>query len=229
MSPYESMYWSWWNHPLACWIGAALLLPLVLRRLSFLHAYMVLCLALTCADAMITGMWSKLGGESSPLFGALSFWFVIVGDWRVHWLVQRQAHSSAAAPWGGGAAAWRAALICLIPTVTLKLANYAFPVALSQTRIIYLSYELIALAIMTVIQGVYLGQWLSGRPASHIKWARGVLAFAQVQYALWALADMIILSGYDVGFALRIIPNVMYYALYLPVVWALAPEEEARG
>jgi hypothetical protein len=229
MSPYESMYWSWWNHPLACWIGAALLLPLVLRRLSFLHAYMVLCLALTCGDAMITGMWSKLGGEASAIYTPLTFFCILQGDWRVYWLLRREESGAQVGGWGGWPAIRVALSMAVVPSLIVEIAGYAFPAAMSQGRVMFLLYELSALGIMTALQGIYLAQWLSGRPAAHIKWARGVLAFAQVQYVLWALADMIILSGYDVGFALRIVPNVMYYALYLPVVWALAPEEEARG
>jgi hypothetical protein len=229
MSPYESLYWSWWNHPLACWISAALLLPLILRRLSFLHAYMVLGLALTCADALVTGMWSKLGGESSWLYTPLSFVFVVAGDWRVHWLVQREVSRTQDAPWGGLAASRLAFVIAILPSLAVELGKFPFPDALAQSRVMYLFYELWALAILTTIQGIYIAKWLEGRPAPYIMWIRGVVGFAQAHYLLWALSDMIILSGYDMGYALRIVPNVMYYALYLPAVWLLAPVEERDG
>ena len=42
-----------------------------------------------------------------------------------------------------------------------------------------------------------------------------------IYYALWAVADVLILAGRDVGWALRIVPNQLYYAFWVPVVWWL--------
>jgi hypothetical protein len=54
-----------------------------------------------------------------------------------------------------------------------------------------------------------------------------VASFEIVQYALWALADVLILSGMSWGFLLRIVPNSLYYAFFLPFVWWTAPREAA--
>ena len=53
------------------------------------------------------------------------------------------------------------------------------------------------------------------------RFLRAVLAYVAVYYALWALADVLILAGWDVGWALRVLPNQLYYAFWVPVVWAL--------
>jgi hypothetical protein len=46
------------------------------------------------------------------------------------------------------------------------------------------------------------------------------MAYVAVYYALWALADVLILVGrLDAGWGLRVIPNQLYYALYLPFVY----------
>ena len=43
-------------------------------------------------------------------------------------------------------------------------------------------------------------------------------------YALWASADAIILaSGADVGFLLRVVPNALYYGGLVPVIAWTAP------
>jgi hypothetical protein len=43
-------------------------------------------------------------------------------------------------------------------------------------------------------------------------------------YALWAGADAIILtSGADTGFLLRVLPNALYYGGFVPVVAWAAP------
>ena len=49
--------------------------------------------------------------------------------------------------------------------------------------------------------------------------------FEIAQYVLWAGADVVILSGHDVGYLLRLLPNAMYYALFVPFAWWSAPEE----
>jgi hypothetical protein len=36
---------------------------------------------------------------------------------------------------------------------------------------------------------------------------------------------VVILAGWDFGFALRILPNVLYYAFFVPFVFATAPRE----
>jgi hypothetical protein len=59
------------------------------------------------------------------------------------------------------------------------------------------------------------------------RWSLFATHFEIAQYALWALADVIILGGHDVGYALRLVPNTMYYVLYLPFVAWSAPRDLA--
>ena len=42
------------------------------------------------------------------------------------------------------------------------------------------------------------------------------LAFANY---LWATADVLILAGVDLGWALRLLPNQLYYAFTVPFFW----------
>lgn len=80
---FESWYFSPLNHPGAAWLSAAIMLAVVLRKLPFFWAFVVGALAVTVADATVTGAWSKLGGESHVAFPVLSFFFVLFGDWRL--------------------------------------------------------------------------------------------------------------------------------------------------
>ena len=50
--------------------------------------------------------------------------------------------------------------------------------------------------------------------------ARAVLAYAVAYYALWAAADLSILAGRDAGWALRMLPNQLYYALFVPFAFS---------
>jgi len=38
-------------------------------------------------------------------------------------------------------------------------------------------------------------------------------------YALWAAADLLIVAGFDAGWAVRLVPNQLYYAWYVPFVY----------
>jgi hypothetical protein len=51
------------------------------------------------------------------------------------------------------------------------------------------------------------------------RFLRATVWFVAAYYALWALADVLILAGLDVGWALRVVPNQMYYGFWVPVVW----------
>lgn len=50
---------------------------------------------------------------------------------------------------------------------------------------------------------------------------RATALYVAAYYALWACADVLILSGVDAGWALRVLPNQLYYGFWVPVAWWL--------
>jgi hypothetical protein len=51
-----------------------------------------------------------------------------------------------------------------------------------------------------------------------------VSRFVLLYYGLWATADVIILAtGSDLGFALRVVPNVLYYGGLIGAIGRMAP------
>ena len=76
---------------------------------------------------------------------------------------------------------------------------------MNQARVLFLVYE-IGFFLLTLA----LLKWhpqLQKTP-----WLRRVSFFVLVYYGLWASADLIILTTQsDLGFALRVVPNVLYY------------------
>ena len=52
-----------------------------------------------------------------------------------------------------------------------------------------------------------------------LRYLRAVLAYVAVYYALWGIADVLILAGFDAGWGLRILPNQLYYSFWVPVAW----------
>jgi hypothetical protein len=55
-----------------------------------------------------------------------------------------------------------------------------------------------------------------------------VAHFVVIYYSLWATADLIILTtGADVGFAVRVLPNVLYYGGLIAVMaWSAEKASE---
>jgi len=49
---------------------------------------------------------------------------------------------------------------------------------------------------------------------------RSTLLYVAVYYALWACSDLLIqIGGIDAGWLLRVVPNQLYYAWWVPVVF----------
>ena len=88
----------------------------------------------------------------------------------------------------------------------------------------FLVYE-IAFFLLTLA----LLKWHSRLKAT--PWLRKVSLFVLVYYGLWATADAIILTTEsDLGFALRVVPNVLYYGGLIAMMgWAAATGRNSGG
>ena len=71
---------------------------------------------------------------------------------------------------------------------------------------------------------VYPGRLLGMVQAPVRHWVLSIASFEMLQYALWVACDLLILAGVEWALVLRIAPNTLYYALFLPFVVLRAPE-----
>ncbi|MCH2110489.1 MAG: cytochrome c [Polyangiaceae bacterium] len=95
-----------------------------------------------------------------------------------------------------------------------------FPNFFTDVRWTYLVYELLFVFLTAVL--LYRQRRLTREASgSHLSIAEQVLKYVALYYSFWALADVIILAGFDAGYALRILPNLLYYGLYIPFLWLL--------
>ena len=51
------------------------------------------------------------------------------------------------------------------------------------------------------------------------RYAVAVMAFVGVYYVLWLASDVIVARGVDAGWALRVVPNVLYYGALVPFAY----------
>jgi len=205
---------------------SAVLLGLHGSNVRFQDPFIRLFLWLFCAeialDAWATGGWTPLG--EGGLAQNVAIVFVILGDWRYFVLVERYATGGAPR---AGASPWLRALgwALLIPIIS-GVGTRVFPEFFASPRWIFLVYELMFLGLALFLGVVVLPKRLKGVPAPVRRFVLALTWFEAAQYALWAYADVVILSFGDVGYAFRLIPNAFYYALFLPFVLWRAPRME---
>jgi hypothetical protein len=188
----------------------------------FVHFY-TLCFACeTILDPLATGPLARwLGYEGTALATAVLLLFVLLGDFRVFLLVFRLARPE---PGLGSSLALAALATLFVPLIAWPSdvgLRTVFPDLPHQS--IWLIYELAFFGVAVFLREVYVPAQVrlsEGEKAPRASYLRSVMAYVAVYYALWALADVLILVGrLDAGWGLRVIPNQLYYALYLPFVY----------
>jgi hypothetical protein len=221
---FRAIYESPWHNPAAFWAAGVAFLAWWARRKAFLVAYFALFVVEILADALATGGWS---GLRPPWATPIAIAFVILGDFRYFLLVERFAKAPHAAPRDATPrGAWASAIaLSLVVPVASSIANRALEGRVTDARWTFLTYESIFLVLALVLRFAILPKRLAALAPDVRAWLLAVTTFEIVQYALWATADVVILAGADAGFLLRLVPNAMYYALFLPFVAWRAPAE----
>lgn len=211
---WKSVYESALFHPVLFWIAGALFVVAIATRMSFLQGYLVLGAFEILADATLTGPWSPVP-QVKALATAVPLAFVIMGDARYFVIVERVRSGKLDAR----ALATAIGFAFIVP-VASYVPQLLWPATFEKSRHVFLLYE-----TMFLVLAIGMRAWLPRRlDGEGRRWALRLTEFEIAQYALWALADVVILAGSDAGFALRLVPNAMYYVLFLPFVARTAPE-----
>ena len=204
------------------------------RVAGFVRGYALVFAVETMLDPFAGGPLLRwLGLADGTLATVVMVAFVLLGDFRVFLLVLFLAARASSPSAGAGAArearslprvAGEAALWTLVVPVVAVGGNAALRALAGDlpSQSIWLVYELAFVAMALVLRrAVVPARVPAERP--HVRaYLRAVLAYVAIYYALWAAADVLILAGgVDAGWALRIVPNQLYYAFYVPLVYGL--------
>jgi hypothetical protein len=225
---FRAIYDSPWHNPAAFWAAGLAFLAWWMRRKPFLTAFVALFTVEILADALSSGAWSPVTLLHSPAEQPLSIAFVILGDWRYFLVAERYARSPSARPGDATApAAWASSIaLSFVVPIASAIANRHLPAGLAaDVRWTFLVYEILFFLLAIALRFAVYPRRLAAAPAPVRAWILRVTTFEIVQYALWALSDVTILAGVDAGFALRLVPDGMYYMLFLPFVALTAPAE----
>jgi hypothetical protein len=184
----------------------------------FVRLYALLFCIETLIDPIATGpLVSALQlGETGAT--AMGLTFVLLGDFRVFVLVLTVASPDRS----------RAASIgeALLWTPVVAVSGFAVHAALDSIlggvpgQLLWMIHELLFIAICVALRGVVNRRMPAD--AAHRKKLMRAIGFVMLYYGLWAGADALILFGdFDWGWAVRVIPNQLYYAVWVPFVYAL--------
>lgn len=141
--------------------------------------------------------------------------FVLIGDFRVFLLVFAVARPETIL--------WPAVLKAALWTAIVPGVAYGGWYAVETTggplhaQTLWLTYELCFLALALWMRA----RWLPAQRSRAGRYLRAVLAYVAAYYALWAAADVLILSGVELGWLLRVVPNQLYYVFWVPVAFLL--------
>ncbi|MBK7978087.1 MAG: hypothetical protein IPK07_34190 [Deltaproteobacteria bacterium] len=234
VGPFESFYGSAAQQPASLWVAALVGWAGVLvleDRPRSVRRFASACAALAILDAWLTANHVLgIGALPGVLATAAPLCFVLAGDLRVFLFLdvvnvsEPRTLELRRARWGRVLA-----LTVLVPVIAFGVVkpladSLAAPDAAG--RILFLGYELLFLALILVLRQRVLPRQLADRGAVR-GWARSVASFVAVYYGLWALADLWILlappPARDLGFGLRVLPNLLYYGGLGPwIAWRSA-------
>jgi len=175
------------------------------RAARFVRRWAVVFAVVALVDLVATG---PLGWPLVP--------FVLLGDFRVFALVlvvMDPTHPRA------GTLLRAAGLTLVVPLFAYGLIRLVDTIAIEQPdTMLWCVYE-----ISFVVLAESLVVWLLPRIATDRepvrRYLRAVLGFVVLYYVLWALADVITLRGDDWGWGLRMVPNQLYYGLFVPFAY----------
>ncbi len=222
---WHAFYYAAWQWPCALLVvpflylmhRAATLAPrggVVPQQAPFMSGALLIFAFLTMLDPIATGPIAKaLGSDTAST--ALGLTFVLVGDFRVYLLV---FHLLTPAD-GLRANLLRASGFTAIVPVLAYLVNLAAGAVLGEVpgQVLWLAHELAFVTMALWLARVHVPARL-GTDGERSRFLRTLLGYVAGYYGLWASADVMILAGLDEGWAVRLVPNQLYYAFFVPFV-----------
>ena len=189
------------------------------RATSFMNVYAPLFTIMAVVDPYVTGpLLRRLGIEGD----AATYWlvpFVLIGDFRV-FLLLFYVMAPERGVWRaiGRAAMWT----LVVPIVALgSLYGLQTRYGALPAQSIWILYEVGFLAVALFLDLVHLPAQVDLRRRFEVhQYLRALVRYVALYYALWAAADLLVLlRDADWAWALRIIPNQLYYGFWVPFAY----------
>jgi hypothetical protein len=172
----------------------------------FVRAWTIVFALASIADPIATGL---LGWPLMP--------WVLLGDYRVFALVlvvmePGRARASALVE----AVAWTLP-VPLVAYATLRAMSLVAgePPAATLWIVYETSFALLTLFLMARVVPRRVG--IERAPVR--RYVRAVLGFVCAYYVLWVTSDVLVMTGHEWGWGLRVVPNLLYYGAFVPFAY----------
>lgn len=175
----------------------------------------------TMIDPICTGpIASREGIAGTFAATAILFFFVLLGDLRVLLLAIGVARPERSF---GANLGWAAGTTLIVPVATgVVFGALDALVEDLHGQWLWMIYEA---GFFALCVGLSRG-WVPRSLGSHTlgrekqRFLRTVFGYSAAYYALWLMADVLIVIGeLDLGWAVRMVPNQLYYAFWVPFVY----------
>ena len=186
---------------------------------DFVDGYAIVFALETMLDPVATGPLVRALGLSANGGTAVLVLFVLLGDFRVYLLVFALIAIARHHRWVTALRRAAAATLAVpLVAVTLDAALHRAVTSVSDDSV-WIIYESLFVIVALGVRG-----WIApARVAADARLAgylRALLLYVALYYGLWASIDGLIqVGGLDVGWLLRVLPNQLYYSLWVPVVF----------
>lgn len=207
-------------------VANAALFVFALIKKPALRTYLLIFSATTLVDILVAGKIIPI--SNAQLQTSIEYIFVLIGDLRfiilLAFLVYAGKKMADLESFKIDGSVIKPALIFMMfASLLVQAIDYAKPGFFSEPRRRFLTYELISLTLTFLwIYAVLPQKPVVKREAKFLRRA-SIPVFAY--YGLWSIADILILNGFEAGFAIRLVPNLVYYCIFL--WWVCAAGQKA--
>jgi hypothetical protein len=172
----------------------------------------------TLIDPLATGpLIKKTALKDTVATSLIPFLFVYLGDLRVLLLAVGVARQDRGLTQN---LRWAAGMTLLVPAFAgagFALTRWISPDVHGQ--LLWMLYEFGFLALCVGLGRRWAPRHFGDQPAK-VAFLQSIFGYSAAYYALWLGADLlIVVGGLDLGWALRSVPNQLYYAFWVPFAY----------
>ncbi|MEM9176872.1 MAG: hypothetical protein AAGC67_16745 [Myxococcota bacterium] len=188
---------------------------------SFVSKATLVFAVLTMVDPLSTGLLAKQEGIEGTFAATLiMFFFVLLGDFRVLLLAIGVARPERTLRENLG---WAAGLTLLVPIFAgVTYATLGLLIEDLHGQVLWMVYEAGFMVLCVALSRRWVPRSLGDDVGSvaRVGYLRALFGYSAAYYVLWLGADVLIVAGgMDIGWGVRIVPNQLYYAFWVPVAY----------
>ena len=185
----------------------------------------------TMIDPIVTGPLIELElFRDSKASTLIPFLFVLLGDLRVLLLAIGVARPERMLRENFAWALGTALIVPIVAGLGFASTRWIWPEV--DGKVLWMIYEFGFFALCVFLARVWVPRSVPNDPPLSA-FLKTIFGYSAAYYALWWVADvLIVVADLDLGWAIRIVPNQLYYAFWVPFVYwrffSVRPENALR-